>query len=353
MRVGIVTHHLDEASGVGTYARELVAALPGAGVEPVVFSARPPAPGGPAKGLRIVSGRAGGRIAQVLWAMYGAPRAARRLGIELLHYVWPLGPGLGGPPFVTTIHDALNFALPEYRVSRPAEALLRRSARRARLVLTPSDAAAAEVGRHYGLPAEDIAVTPLGAPDVEPRDPGSRGEWWLFLGGIEKRKNLRAALAAWHGLREPRAPLEVVGTLEPSPRHDDLDELRSLAGRGVKLRGNVSHPELERLYRGAIALVSPSLGEGFGLPVLEAMAYGVPVIASDVSATPEVSGNAALLVEPEAEAIAVGMRRIDDTPELRASLRQRGLERAAELRWSHTAARTAAAYDRALARPPR
>ena len=348
-RVGIVTRHLHEASGVGTYSRELIAALPGAGVEPVVFSPRPPRLGEVAEGVEVISARGRGKALEMLWTMGRAAPLARRAGIDLLHYLWPIGSLRPGPPYVVTVHDALNFSLPAYRLSPVAERLLRRSVERARMVLTPSEHALNEITFYYQVPEERVAVTPLGAPDVETRPDGIGGDWWLFLGGIERRKNLRGVIEAWNSLAEPRAPLRVAGTLAPSQRHEDRGELERMAAPGLEMLGFVSEDELDALYRGAIALVVPSHAEGFGLPLVEAMARGVPVIASAGGAMEEVAGDGALLVAPDPGAIADGMRRVASDSELRARLRENGLRRARYLQWRRTAKTTAASYERALA----
>ncbi len=350
VRVGIVAKHLDESSGLGTYSRELLRGLAvNDDVETIVFVPAPAQAAIVPAGIRVVAGSALGKVSEARWATTSVPRAASREGIELLHYLWPCGHVSQGPPFVTTVHDALNYTIPEYRESSVIETAVRRLVRRSKLVFTVSDTAATSISRWYGLAPDRVTVTSLGVGPADPRPPSERGNWWLFLGGIERRKNLGVVLDAWAQLPEPRAPIEVVGVLHESPRHYQYSELPALGAPAVRPRGVVSAEHLEQLYRGAIGLVHPSRGEGFGLPPLEAMARGVPVVVADASAAPEVVGSAALLVKPDAASVAEAMAALWSDAELRSTLRRRGLERASELSWQRTVEATIHGYRRALA----
>ncbi len=180
----------------------------------------------------------------------------------------------------------------------------------------------------------------------------------LFVGGIEARKNLPAVLRAYAALpKDVRPALVLAGASVPwypegrTALATGLSALPADARERVILTGYVSDPDRGPLYTGADALVFPSLYEGFGLPVLEAMACGTPVLTSDVSALPEVAGDAAVLVNPgDEEAIRDGIRRILQDGGLRDRLRQAGLARAALFRWEDTARRTAVVLHRAAAR---
>lgn len=349
MRVGLVAKHLHECSGLGTYSRELLLSLAAhPGLELTLFSATPPSADLIPAGVEVVSGNAAGRVASQRWAALEAPRLARAARLDLLHYLWPAGPIRQDATYVVTVHDALNYDLPGYRESRVAEAAVAWMVRRAAKVITVSETAARAMLRPYRLTPERIAVTPLGVGSQEPRPAEQRGEWWLFMGGIERRKNLAEALAAWR-LHEPRLPLKIVGVMTPAPRHYEPDELEGIEDAGVTRCGIVSAEELDRLYRGAVALLYPSSGEGFGLPVIEAMARGIPVIAARASAIPEVAAGAALLVEPHGKDLARAMAEVAGNAGFRAELREQGLERARQLRWDRTAALTVGVYRAAVA----
>ncbi|WP_243366958.1 glycosyltransferase family 4 protein [Fundidesulfovibrio soli] len=194
-----------------------------------------------------------------------------------------------------------------------------------------------------GCPAEP----PKRLRGVEP------GTFWLSVGTIEPRKNqvrLVEALARAGG----SAPLVLAGG--KGWLMDDMARLVAELGLGsrVRLTGYVGDAELAWLYANCLGFVYPSLFEGFGLPVLEAMSLGAPVVTSSVSSLPEVAGGAALLADPlDPESIAEAMRRLENDPELRAALSRRSLQRAAEFGWDKAARVAAEAYKAALSLPKR
>jgi glycosyltransferase involved in cell wall biosynthesis len=195
-----------------------------------------------------------------------------------------------------------------------------------------------------GLPRAKIRVTYLGGPPLDP-EPSSKEPYYLFVGGTEKRKNLGAVLEAFSSL--DGFELRVVGKNTASPVHDARSEQT-----GVKWLGHVGEEELAELYRHATALVFPSSYEGFGLPLLEAMARRTPVIASNRSSIPEVAGDAALLVDPDdVEALRDAMRRVTAEASLREGMARRGAEVASGFSWDETARATLAAYEELSAAP--
>jgi glycosyltransferase involved in cell wall biosynthesis len=339
MRVGIVTRHLGLPVGFGTYAENLLRTLDAIGGdhEYVVYAPRwndVPELGDRFRVRRFPVPRV--RSALNAWDLTAAPAAALRDRVDLLHFLHPAYPALGPRrPVVVNLLDAIGWVVPGYRLPQPYEWLERRAARRADLVLTLSESARDDIARVLGVARDRIRVTYLGAPavDSEPRDDPER--YFLFVGGTEKRKNLRAVLDALGDFR-----LKVVGSTSPSPVHDDRIERP-----GVEYLGHVTGDELAALYRGATALVFPSLYEGFGLPVVEAMARRTPVIASNVSSIPEVAKDAALLVDPaDATAIRDAMERVASDSSLRDDLTRRGVEVARSFTWEATARATLAAY---------
>ena len=270
------------------------------------------------------------------WRMaMSLPRLLRRLRPALAHFQHSLP--LACPcPAVLTVHD-LSFERDASLMGRRDRLVFRlvvpRSARRARWVLTVSERTRDDLVRLYGLPVERIAVTPNGV-DPAFRPGGGGGGYLLFVGAIQERKDPLAALRA---AEEAGLPLVVVGPAK------DAALAGELARRGAELRGWVEKEELARLYRGAAALVLPSRYEGFGLPVLEAMASGTPVVATPDAALREVAGEAAVFAEADGLGQAV-VRAIAERPRLAAA----GLERARAFSWEETARLTADVYRAAL-----
>jgi glycosyltransferase involved in cell wall biosynthesis len=273
------------------------------------------------------------------------PRLLRGLRPALAHFLYVVPPAYRGPS-VVTVHDLSFERLPEL-MNRRDRTLFRtfvpRSVRRAERVLTGSEWSKNDLVDRYGLSPDRIVVTPYGVDSAfhpnDPRDP--ERPYALFVGGIQPRKDPLAAVEAL-ALVDGALKLVVVG-----PEKRGGDEVRSAVRRlgleqRVELAGHVERDELASLYRGAACLVFPSRYEGFGLPVLEAMASGTPVVAASAGAVPEVAGDAAILVEPgDPAAIAAGIElALADRERLVAA----GLERVRGFSWAETARRTLAVY---------
>jgi glycosyltransferase involved in cell wall biosynthesis len=261
------------------------------------------------------------------------PRLLRRVRPALAHFLHVVPPWCPCPA-VLTIQD-LSFER-DPSVLRPWERLLFRrfvpwSVRRAARVLAISERTKEDVAELYGVEA---VVTPLGVDAAFA--PGAAPDSYLLLvGSVEPRKN---PLAAAEAARALGRPLVVAGPVR------DEALARELRARGADLRGYVAKDELARLYRGAACLVFPSRYEGFGLPIVEAMASGTPVVAAPDAALREVAGDAAVFAEPTA--LAEGVRRaLAERERLVAA----GLERARRFTWEETARRTVAVYREVLA----
>jgi glycosyltransferase involved in cell wall biosynthesis len=275
---------------------------------------------------------------QELRMAWSLPRLLGRVDADLVHTQYTL-PLRCPCPGVVTIHD-LSFERGAAMMGRRDRLVFRRtvprSARRAARVLTVSERSRRDLVELYGLPESSIVVTPNGAdPVFRPGDGGAR-DYVLSVGAIQPRKNQLAALAA---AQEVGLPLVVVG---PEKDASTAAELRK---RGATLRGYVEIEELASLYRGAACLVQASLYEGFGLPVLEAMASGTPVVTVRDEALLEVVGDAAVLAAEDG--LAGGIRH---AIEYRDELAVAGLERARLFSWPSAAERTVEVYREALGR---
>ncbi len=277
-----------------------------------------------------------GTASQELRMALTLPRLLRRVGAALVHTQYAL-PLRAPCPAVVTIHD-LSFerraSLMPLRHRLVFRRVVPRAARRARRVLTVSERTRLDLAELYGVPAERVVVTPNGVDPAFGPAAVAAGGYVLSVGAIEPRKNQLAALLA---AREAGLPFVHVGPAK------DESTTRLLREGGADLRGYVEIGELAELYRGAACLVQTSHYEGFGLPVLEAMASGTPVVTVRDEALLEVVGDAAVVVEDDG--IAAGILR---TLAEREQLAAAGLERARLFSWRAAAERTAAVYREAL-----
>ena len=297
-------------AGTARVVRGLLSALehrPGLEVRPLSF-------GGP--------GRAATVARDLAWYPVGIARAAREA--DLIHCTTMRGPVGARRPVVVTVHDLALLRHPEAFPAwhRHTGALvLRHGVPRADAVVAVSAFTRDELVELLRIPGERIRVVPNGIePLFDPAGRAAGGDYVLAVGTLEPRKNLAAAVAA---ARLAGVELRVVGA-------------RGWGGvTAPGWVGRVDDDELAALYRGARCLVFPSLYEGFGLPVLEAMACGTPVVTSRGGATEEVAGGAAVLVDPaDARSIAAG---IDEASTRRDELRRLGIARAGEFTWGRSA----------------
>ena len=303
---------------------------------------------------------------RIAWEQLVQPWALRRAGVALLHALAFVSPVGALTPAVVTVHDLSFLRFPER--FRPANRLYlsvmtRFSCRRARRIIAVSQATADEIVRLLGVPLERIDVVPHGVEherfhplptgQVEAfrREKGLPKRFVLFVGTLEPRKNLKALIEAFvrtEAMREGVRLLVVGGKgwyyQEILKLVEDLDLTDA-----VCFAGFVPAAELPLWYNAATIFVYPSLYEGFGMPLLEAMACGTPVIGSDASCLPEVVGDAGLLVPPDdVEGLAARMKRLLADADLRADLSQRGRVRASAFTWEGTARATVTSYRRAL-----
>ena len=287
---------------------------------------------------------------QVVRMSVALPRLLRRLRPALAHFQHSL-PFAPPSPAVLTVHDLSFERDPSVMGMRDRlifRTMVPRSARRAARVLAVSELTKRDLIELYDIPEERIVVTPNGVDQAfTPNGPRADGEpYALFVGALQPRKDATAAIEALALLGNGAPRLVVVGQDKGGRAEaEQAVERNGLAGR-VEFRGHVPQEELAALYRGAACLVFPSRYEGFGLPVVEAMASGTPVVATTAGALPEVAGGAAILVEERNPvALAGGIERaLADRDRLVAA----GLERATGFTWAETARRTLAVYRELL-----
>ena len=351
------------AAGMRRYTQELFGAL--ATLDPrltLVAVGAPPASFVPAGIERAASARS--LPTNAGWMLTGLPRAARRARVDLFHapaYTAPVG---GPRPLVLTVHDVSYERHPEwypYKSDPVRRTFYRYSAKSADRVITDSEFSRHEIADAYGLSHDVIDVVPLAPAHAfcaGPRLPLPRNipsRFVLHVGDLHARRNLAMVARALDRVRRQQSSLRdtslvLVGVDRGTAR--DLAGLNDRARGGVPLitfAGAASEPTLVALYRRAAALVYPSRYEGFGLPLIEAMNCGTPVIAARTSSIPEVVGEAGVLLDPDDEAAwAEEIARVLDDPGHVAQLTRLGLARAATFSWQRTAADTARIYRRLL-----
>jgi glycosyltransferase involved in cell wall biosynthesis len=340
MRIGIDARKIADF-GIGTYIRGLLGGLAERrrSEHYVVFAPASAAPLLPSLFEHVVVDAPHYSLRELV-VLGGAIRRARLDLFHAPHYVLPAT----SCRTVVTIHDLIHLHVHHGNPLKPlyARAMLRRAVRKAAVVLTVSETVREELAAELAADRERVVVTPNGR---DPRfTPGTSAAprprpYVLYVGNDKPHKNVGTLVQAMESLATSGVELVLAGAA-----------FDAFAGRpGVIRLGFVGDEELLALYRGALALVMPSDEEGFGLPALEAMSCGTPVIVSTAGALVEVTGPAALHVDGRsAEALAAAMQRVMTDHQLRADMRAAGIERAATFTWSRCAAATRDAYALAL-----
>ena len=297
------------------------------------------------------------------------PLDLRRAGASLFHAPHYVLPPLTPCPSVVTIHDCIHLRFPQYLRGRIAHTYAHTSmwiaAHRSSRIITVSEASKRDILSYFRVPESKIDVIPNAIDErfwemPSPEDIERVRERFqlndpfvLYAGNIKPHKNVERLIDAFHTLKKSgfaEVKLLVIG--DEVSRYATLRRAvhRHQLHKHVRFLGFVPDQTLAVLYRLAAAFVFPSLYEGFGLPPLEAMASGTPVITSNVSSLPEVVGDAALLIDPyDPDALAHAMRRVLSDEQLRETLRERGLARARHFSWDRSIARVRAIYDEVLA----
>lgn len=364
MRIGINAFFLDRPeTGSGQYTRNLLEAL--AKADPTnEYLLISPGPASPISNTQYPISN----LAKLCFEQVSFPRACRHL--DLAHVPYFASPLFPTVPTVVTIHDLIPLILPAYRGSllvRLYTQLVAAAARKAQAIITVSQASERDIVRCLHVSPERVHVTYEAAGEAfQPVEDEAQlaairqkyalpERYLLYLGGFDQRKNLSTLLRAFALLvnKQQQARLVIAGKLPgrdsplfPDPRRlvRDLDIVKR-----VSFTDWVPEEDKPALLSGAMAFVFPSLYEGFGLPAVEALACGTPVIASNRSSLPEVVGEGGILVEPaDVEALAEAMEALLVDDVLRAELQQRALTQAAKFSWKQTALETLAVYRKVV-----
>lgn len=353
MRIGFVAEPYEErdASGMGYFIRELLVALlkENQGHEFVVYASRPMHKEFVPGTYRTV--RIPRSFAAKLWWFSRMKKEA-----DVLLFVVPLLPLLlpRGIRPIAICQELANLKFPPEHLLGKALAFVRDRIlmpacfARAERIVAASGATKEDIVRFYGIPQEHIAVVPDGFQDLAPFAPaappidGAHKPYFFFAGKIKPRKNVHGIVSAFIRFKKQsktNCKLLIAGSGSGRYYEGIRQELErnGLLGEVVFL-GYVTSPHLYALYKNALACVYPSLNEGFGMPILEAMSLGTPVITSCISSMPEIAGDAALLVDPfNVEDISRAMERLYSDPALRADLIQKGLARSKMFSWTKAA----------------
>jgi len=358
-----------DRGALGRYVDGLIGALTVTGIDLAVVCQRADEEryGRLAPGAKIVAGPVGlgHRSERLAWEQSGLPVVAEQVDADVIHmpnYSMPLRPGL---PTVVTIHDLAFFTDPERYAPFSAVSLksvTKMAAREATRLIVPSNATRDELIRVLGIDHGKIDVAYHGVDHRLFHRPdeiqvsritarlGLHGRPYIaFLGSLTPRKNAPSLVSGWAtavaDLPDPPA-LVLAGGGGWSP---ELDEAVARVPSHLRLirPGYLPFADLPGFLGGAVLVAAPSRGEGFGLPVLEAMACGAPVLTTHRASLPEVGGDAVAYTEPDADAIAVALRALLDDPDRRTALGEAGYARAQDFTWAASASAHVASYKRA------
>ena len=296
-------------------------------------------------------------LARILWEQTGLPLEARRMKVDLLHGADFSRPFAYGGRVVNTIHDLSPFV--DSRYFPPARRiykrfLIRHASTRTSAIITDSEFSRRQIIERFSADEARVYAIALGVTlGNGVAHAKANPPMLLFVGNLEHRKNLVRLVEAFRLLRERRrVPHRLV--LAGRPGHG-WEDIRAAIERGgiqdcVGVPGYVSNEELARLYRSAEVFVFPSVYEGFGLPVLEAMACGTPVACSNAASLPEVGGDAVEYFDPHSvEDMTAAIERVLDSPGRQAEMREKGLRQAARFTWEECARKHLEVYRRVLA----
>jgi len=350
MRIGIDIRELERGkrTGIGRYLRNFIAYAGQAGPDYRLFLYGNQRTDPSLEGENVVV-RIREEGVTLWWDQVVLPALAQEDGVEVFLSPYIKGPARVECPLVVTIHDLMFLAFPEYGGwrRRPRNALLKRLViwvgRRADLILTDSAHGAGDIQKLLGLDGAKIQILPIGLDETyrPVEDPavldevlrryGIEKPYIFYLGNFKPHKNVQGLFRAFARLGEWRREYQLVLGGRPDRWIDERRRLAAELGIAARTRfiGLVAEADMPALYSGAAVFVFPSLYEGFGLPPLEAMACGAPVVASNRTSIPEVVGDAGVLVDPEdAEGLSGSLSRLLQDAGERERLRKKGLAQA-------------------------
>lgn len=363
MKIGVMLRSVGEPGGISVYTRNLLDALLRLDeVNSYVLLYRQTEDAGRYSGFPNVEERVVEAAHNLLWNQVAVPRVARREGLDVVFNPKLTVPLVASARTVVAMHGAEQFVVPEvfrwwdrvyFTLANPLYV------RAASAVIVMTETGADDVVAHMGADRGRVHVIPESYKEhcqpVAPEEAWSRlahhdlpGRFLLFVGGITPLKNLGNLLRAFARLKDDIPHHLVAAGFNRWKFEADLVLVGDLGLEDrVRFLGFVPDDELPALYSLAGAFVMPSLYEGFGMPVLEAMACGCPVVTTRTGCSPEVAGDAAVLVDPyDPEDIAAGVRRVVTDEETRERLVRRGRRRAAEFTWERCARQTLALIER-------
>ncbi|MEO8359913.1 MAG: glycosyltransferase family 1 protein [Vicinamibacteria bacterium] len=348
-------------SGVGYYTARIVDHLAGRvghGVSELLLLSNGPVERALPSSARLIEGF---RFPiRSVWMQFLLPILLRKTRPDIVHYTNYLAPAVRTGPYVVSIHDMSLTRTPEHHTLKKrllTASLIPTVARGARRVLTPSLATKGDVVEELGIDEARVLSIPYAAAEMfqptltPPADPRLRQPYFLFVGTIEPRKNLVRLLDAFAEFAREIAGVNLVLAGQRGWKCEDIYARAAAADISSRtmVLDYVDEPSLPSLYSHALACVYPSLFEGFGFPVVEAMACGTPVLTSNTTSLGEIGDGAALLVDPlSTRAITSALFDLARNEGLRADLRAKGLVRARSFSWDETGRRTLQAYQRAL-----
>lgn len=346
--------------GISRYVHQLLRHLPQVDDGKFEFSVFTDAETGTIGGVRSVDIGVSGTLSRILWDTARFPRLAKSAEVDAIH-----SPDKGpffktDVPMVATIHDLLPYLYPEERdlTNRKYWQLsLKRQAMLSDVIITVSQSTKEDVLDLFDIEADKIHVTPLGT-DFSPPDETAIGDVRekfeiqhskfsvLYVGNYNDRKNVDRIVKACRSASKDIQDIQLLLAGSNPPR-SELSEIAGDFQSDIEFLGYVPDKDLQALYGAADLFVYPSSYEGFGLPVLEAMACGTPVVTSNTSSLPEVVGEAGLKVDPaKTGEIRAAVKRVYSNHDLQEELRSKGLERAEMNTWEQTARETINAYEK-------
>lgn len=378
MRIAIDARYIqDHFPGIGRYTYNLIAALAETASSDTLLVVHNPRL--PNTRYDLAALARAGRVEMVetaaatvsLAEQWQLPSLARRIGADVWHAPYYIGPYRLPCPLVVTVHDAISSRYPQYLPSLAARvtyaAAMRLALAAATRVIAVSEASRADLQRFFGAPHARLRVVheaadaryapqPVGAVAAVRERLGLPERYVLYLGMNKPHKNVVRLVEAWAQVApQQRSDTRLVIAGRADPRYRQAEQAAAQTGvaGSVQFVGDVAEADLPALYSGALLFAFPSLYEGFGLPVLEAMACGAPVLCSTTPALLEIVGDAAVAVDPlDVAALAAAISRLLADEPQRRELSTRGLAQAQRFSWARAASETLAVYRAALGSAP-